>query len=338
MLYIVIFFFLVSVFLYCLLGGADFGAGIVELTTGKENRAKIRELVSSSIAPIWEANHIWIIITVVILFNAFPPVYSRVSTALYIPIILLLIGIVLRGSAFTFRHYDAIKDSSQEVYTKFFEYSSLIVTFFFGLIIGTIVSGKIMNHPESFYQGYIIPWLNLFSVSIGIFLTALFSFIAAVYLIGDSTDEKTRNIFIRKSKTATLIMVISGGLVFVSSLIEKTYFFERFFNDPLSIALIILATAALPILWKALSKGRVWFSRILAGAQLLFILGAFYVVYFPNLLIIKDSENLTFYNSSAPEITLKYLSIALLVGSCIIFPSLYFLYRIFKLRKVNETK
>src|SRR5690606_15763694 len=110
----------------------------------------------------WEANHMWLIITVVILFNAFPEIYSQISISLYIPLILLLIGIILRGCAFAFRHYDAIKDKSQEVYSKVFEYSSLMVTFFLGLIIGALVSGKIELNPQNYFDGYIFPWLNLF--------------------------------------------------------------------------------------------------------------------------------------------------------------------------------
>ncbi len=158
MLYIVIIFLLVSVYLYCLLGGADFGAGIIELTTRGENKNRIRKIVSDSMAPIWEANHMWLIITVVILFNAFPPIYSQISISLYIPLILLLFGIILRGTTFTFRHYDAIKDSSQEVYSRFFQISSLLVPFFFGLLIGALVSGRIYVNPmdllkDTFYHG-----------------------------------------------------------------------------------------------------------------------------------------------------------------------------------------
>lgn len=333
MIYVVIFFFLVSIYFYCLLGGADFGAGIVELTTGKENKQKVRNLTSSSMAPIWEANHIWLIIAVVILFNGFPKIYSRVSISLYIPLILLLIGIVLRGSAFTFRHYDAIKDKSQKYYSIIFEYSSLMVTFFFGLVVGAIVSGKIKYYPANFYQGYIEPWLNPFSISIGIFICALFAFIASVYLIGDSTNDEDIQIFIKKSKNATLLMVIAGALVFTSSYYENTPLFFRFFNNPLSIVLIVLATGLLPLLWKVLEKGHVWFSRLLAGAQLLFILAAFYAVYFPNLVIVNDSESLSFYNSAAPDITLTYLGIALIIGSLLIFPSLFYLFKIFAVRK-----
>jgi cytochrome bd ubiquinol oxidase subunit II len=336
MLYVVIFFLLVSIYLYCLLGGADFGAGIVELSSGRKNKEAVENLVSQSMAPIWEANHMWLIITVVILFNAFPAIYTRVSISLYIPLILLLVGIVFRGTAFTFRHYDAIKDESQKVYSKIFSYSSLMVTLFFGMVIGALTSGKITIEPESFTESYIFPWFNIFSISIGIFLCTLFSFIASVYLIGDSTERPVRSIFITKAKHNTIAMVISGGLVFISSIVEKTDLVSRFFSDPLSISLIILATVGLPILWFTLNKGLIWFSRIIAGAQLLFILGGFYAIYFPTIVRIKDGTNLTLYNSAAPQVTLYYLGLALIIGSLIIFPSLFYLFKIFKFG--NERK
>jgi cytochrome d ubiquinol oxidase subunit II len=336
MLYIVIIFLLVSVYLYCLLGGADFGAGIVELTARGESKVRTKDLVSGSMAPIWEANHMWLIITVVILFNAFPAIYTQVSISLYIPLILLLVGIVLRGTAFTFRHYDAIKDESQKVYSKIFSFSSLIVTFFFGLVIGALISGKITERPANFLEGYITPWLNIFSITVGIFLCTLFSFIASVYLIGDSTEKTIREEFIIKAKHITTAMVISGGLVFVASYLENIDLVTQFFTHPVSIVLIILATIGLPILWITLGKGLIWYSRFIAGAQLLFILGGFYVIYFPTVVKIKDGTNLTLFNSAAPEVTLNYLGWALIVGSFIIFPSLFYLLKIFKFKNKEE--
>ncbi len=324
---------MVSIYLYCLLGGADFGAGIVEITSRGKFKERTRKLVSDAMAPIWEANHMWLIIAVVILFNAFPGVYSTVLTALSIPVILLLIGIVLRGTAFTFRHYDAIKDNSQDIYSKVFEFSSLIVSFFFGLVVGGLVSGKILSHPSGFYETYVAPWFNLFSISIGLFISALFAFIADVFLISESTDHETLEHFVKKSKRAIVIVVISGGLVFLSSAVESIGFTWRFFSYPISLVFIIIATVTLPVLWKVLEKGKKWASRILVGAQLFFIICAFYVVYFPTLVRIKDAADLTFYNSAAPASTLYYLGWALIIGSLIIFPTLFYLFRVFKLSK-----
>jgi cytochrome d ubiquinol oxidase subunit II len=329
MLYVVILFLLVSVYLYCLLGGADFGAGIIELFAGL-NKNKIKNLVSDAMAPIWEANHMWVIITVVILFMGFPGIYTQVSVTLYIPLILLLIGIVLRGTAFTFRHYDAIHDESQIIYSRIFAISSLLVSFFFGLIIGAIVSGKITTAPANFVEGYIHPWINLFSLSTGIFICSLFVFIASVYLISETTEKELGELIIKKTRLATLVMVISGALVFISSYIEGVGFEKRFLNHPISIIVLLLATAALPVLWNIIGKGLIWTSRILAGAQLFFILSAFYLIYFPEVIILNNEDNITLYNAAAPGATLTQLGLALMIGSLLIFPALFYLFRVFK--------
>lgn len=333
MLYIVIIFFLASIYIYCLLGGADFGAGIIELTSKGKSKERTINLVSEAMAPIWEANHMWLVIAIVVLFNAFPTVYSLLLVSLSIPLILMLIGIILRGTAFTFRHYDAIKDSSQKIYSRVFEYSSLIVPFFFGLVVGSIIAGKIVTHPTSFYEGYIAPWLNLFPISIGIFVASLFSFIASIFLVNEAKEKTIVEEFIGKSKKAIIVMVVSGAFVFIFSLIEGIHFFVNFFSNWLSISLMILATLCLPVLWKVLDKGLKWPSRFLVGAQLLFILSAFYAVYFPELVQLNDGSKLTFYNSAAPQITINYLGWALLIGSIIIFPSLFYLFRVFKAEK-----
>lgn len=337
MVYIVIFFLLVSVYLYCLLGGADFGAGIIELTALSKSKERVRRAVTDAIAPIWEANHIWLIIVVVILFNGFPRIYTSISVALYIPLILLLLGIVFRGTAFTFRHYDAVKDGTQEIYSYIFSWSSVAVTLFFGLVIGALVSNKILLNPSDFYEGYIYPWMNLFSFSVGLFLCGLFSFIAAVNLVSESIDDETWVEFVKKTKYTNVIVILLGIFVFASSYIENVGFTERFLSDPLSIIFLLLATAVVPVLWLSLDKKWKWISRISAGSQLLFIIGAFCKVYYPVVVVIGDGTDLSLFNSAAPEITLRYLGWALVAGSLLIFPALFFLYRVFKsIKKVSD--
>src|SRR3954453_18793274 len=111
-----------SFVLYTLLGGADFGAGIIETFAGRREESTI----SRAIAPVWEANHVWLILAVVILFTGFPLVYSSLSLVLHIPLMLVLIGIIARGTAFTFRHYDVGKESSHRRYSFLFKLSSFL--------------------------------------------------------------------------------------------------------------------------------------------------------------------------------------------------------------------
>ena len=119
MLYVVLFFTFFSLFLYVLLGGADFGAGIVELFSSRENKKLNRDTVYKIMGPVWEANHIWLIILIVILWIAFPKYFNIIIIYLHIPLTLVLLGITMRGVAFIFRHYDAVVDKSQDWYGKY---------------------------------------------------------------------------------------------------------------------------------------------------------------------------------------------------------------------------
>src|ERR1044071_3276095 len=143
-----------SFLLYTLLGGADFGAGIVEAFAGKREEVTI----SKAMAPVWEANHVWLILAVVILFTGFPVIYSSLSLVLHIPLMLVLLGIICRGTAFTFRNYDVIEDQSHKYYTTLFKLSSFITPLFLGISLGAMILGRItFNTSASFYEKFIAP-------------------------------------------------------------------------------------------------------------------------------------------------------------------------------------
>src|SRR6187431_3595343 len=126
MLYVVIVFLYLAILMYIVLGGADFGAGIIEMFTSKKNIRRTRKTLYHAIGPIWEANHMWLIIAIVILFVGFPFIYSTLSVYLHIPLVIMLMGIIARGTAFVFRHYDAVQDSMQEIYNRIFVWSSFV--------------------------------------------------------------------------------------------------------------------------------------------------------------------------------------------------------------------
>src|SRR6185312_13018003 len=90
--YIIIAYLFLALLLYLLLGGADFGAGIVELFTSRKNKGRTRKTLYHAIGPIWEANHMWLIIAIVILFVGFPMIYTEMSVYLHIPLVCMLIG------------------------------------------------------------------------------------------------------------------------------------------------------------------------------------------------------------------------------------------------------
>ncbi len=330
---LIAFFLGLSILLYCLLAGADFGAGILELFLGKKKKEEQKELITHAMGPVWEANHMWLILAIVILFNGFPKAYSELSITFHIPLTIMLIGVILRGSAFTFRHYDAIRDRSQNYYSTIFILSSITTPLFLGIIMGGVMSERRIEvgPPEGYFLNYVAPWFNYFSFSIGIFVCILFTFLASVYLIGETQDKELQKVFIRRAQIANLLAVISGAFVFIASATDHFSLIQKFTQDLWALICMLIATLLLFPLWKSLLSHQVVQSRILAASQVGFILMGWFKVQFP-ILIVNTTQNvpITIYNSAAPDVTLRYLFYALIVGSIIIFPALTYLLNLFK--------
>jgi cytochrome bd ubiquinol oxidase subunit II len=335
MLEIVIAFLGLSLVLYVLFGGADFGGGIIELLFRKRLGETQKNIIARAIAPVWEANHMWLIIVVVILFVGFPLAYSVMLTYLHIPVLALLIGIIIRGTAFTFKHYDAIKDKSQTYYDILFRISSLWTSFFLGLTTGAMVLGHINETPSSFTNGFITPWFNLFCLSVGIFTCCVFAFLAAIYLIGESDDKDSKQIFKKIALQLNIATVVSGAFVFTAAEIDGYHMAAKFLNSTFSILSIILASISLPVLWFSLTREKWLISRLAAGFQVLMIMFAWYSINFPVFLNINNSRFITLTENPAAPATINMLGWALIIGSAFILPFLYYLMRVFKYRQVK---
>jgi cytochrome bd ubiquinol oxidase subunit II len=330
MLGVVIAFLGLSLLLYCLFAGADFGAGVLELFLDREKRHAQRAVVEKALGPVWEANHIWLILVVVILFTGFPAVYGKVSIHLHIPLTAMLVGIIARGCSFTFKHYDAVKGRSQRAYTFFFVYSSLWTPFCLGVVTGALVPGGIDPGAGTYWEGYVAPWLRPFPIALGIFTVCLFTFLAAVYLVGESPDEESRAAFTRRAVWTSLAAMAAGAGVFAAAAWEGLGLVERFLDSGIALACIAAATLLMAALHGALAKGRSWAARFLAGAQVALVLIGWYRVQFPVLVGMAGGGQLTFFNSHAPAATLNQLGGALLAGSVLILPALFYLLRVFK--------
>ena len=335
MLYVVIIFLWTAILLYLLLGGADFGAGIIELFTSKANKIQTRKTLYEAIGPIWEANHMWLIIAIVILFVGFPTIYSTMSVYLHIPLTIMLLGIIARGTAFTFRHYDAVQDDMQEIYNPIFAYSSFITPFFLGIIAGSAVSGHIDPKAENFMDAYIFSWLHWFSVSVGLFTVAICGFLAAVFLIGETDNEHDRKRFELKAKAFNIAAVVCGLLVFISALIEGIPLMDWVFGNIVGIIAISAATLSLVLLWYLLYKGKSNIIRVLAGFQVTMILLTTTYRHYPNIVILKDGGYLSLIEHSGHEKTIHALALALLIGSVFILPALFYLIYSFQKKKVD---
>jgi len=324
--YVIIAFLCLAILLYFLLGGADFGAGIIELFTSQKNRSRTRKTMSQAIGPVWEANHMWLIITIVILFVAFPKIYTTMSVYLHIPLAIMLIGIIARGTAFVFRHYDAVKDQMQEVYNKIFIYSSFITPLFLGIIAGSVLSGQIDTQATDFASAYVFSWLNWFSIAVGLFTVALCGFLAAIYLIGETEAEEDKKRFIKKAEFMNVAAVIFGAMVFTAAHFENVPLINWVFQNNVALAAVILASLSLILLWYLLLKGKTKVLRILAGFQVTMILVAISYAHFPNFIRLKNGDTISLYETIAPIKTVQSLGWALVLGSFLILPFLGYLF------------
>ncbi len=320
-----------SLLLYVLLGGSDFGAGIVELLPAGSLREAQKEVINRAMGPVWEANHMWLILIVVILFMGFPTIFTTLMIALHIPMLALLVGIVVRGAAFTFRHYDAIQEvKTQRIYTWLFGLSSLWSAAWLGIIAASLNRGIIDPAARDIWGAWIAPWWGLYPLAVGAFVACIYAFLASIYLVGDTDEPGLKRRFVRLAAWFNGAVVLAGGLVFAASQAERASLPAAFLRTPLNLGVVAMATVLFVVLWVFIAKRRTLLTRIVASGQVALILLGWYVLYAPNALITARGP-LSFYAEAAPPATLRQLVIALLVGSLFIFPSLYYLLRIFKM-------
>jgi cytochrome d ubiquinol oxidase subunit II len=325
---------MVSLNAYVLLAGADFGGGMWDLFATGPRRERQRQLIEAAMSPVWEANHVWLILVVVLLFTCFPPVFTRLAVLLHVPLSLMLVGIVLRGSAFTFRSYDTRADHVQRRWGRVFSVASLVTPFLLGMMVGAIASGRLGPAPgaearHNFTAVYLAPWLSPFSFATGLFALSLFGFIAAVYLTLEAREDELREDFRSKALLAAAAVLGSALLALALSSHDEAgapLMWQGLIHAPwakvLQGAIAVSALTAAGALWKRRFK----LARVAAAGQVSLILWGWAVAQSPYLI----PPDLTMADSAAPTITLKLVLGALAVGAALLVPSLYYLFRIFK--------
>ena len=316
---------------YALTGGADFGGGVWDLLATGVRRERQRELIAESIAPIWEANHVWLIVVVVVLFTAFPAGFSTLATVLHVPLTLMLIGIVLRGSAFVFRSYGP---HGRTQWGRAFAIASVITPVLLGTVIGSIANGGVATAADhvrtssGFSEIFIKPWTARFPLAVGAFALSLFAFLAATYLTVDARDEDLQEDFRARA-------LGSAAVVFVCA--AATLAFARSAAPHVAMAVVealliqaataAAAVAAIVALWQR----RYRIARVAAAAQVSLILWGWLLAQYPYVI----PPSLTIRDAAAPAVTLRLLAMGLGAGAVILLPSLGYMLRIFKSGKVT---
>jgi cytochrome bd ubiquinol oxidase subunit II len=304
--------------LYVLLGGADYGGGIWDLLASGPRRREQRALIEAAIGPIWEANHVWLILVVVLLFTGFPAAFARISIGLFVPLVLLLVGIVLRGAAFTFRTYDDPSDRVQARWGLVFSSSSVLAPLVLGVVVGAVASGRVSQEDP-------LAWLAPFPIAVGVFAAALFAYLAATYLAVEA-EGALRDDFRRRAVGAGIAVFLGAALAAALSVREAPLVFAGLTARTWSLPLHLATGAAALLAFWALLRGRVRLARAAAVIQSALIVLGWGAAQRPYLVV----PDLTLASAAAPRETLVPLLWALAAGAAFLFPALYLLFRVFK--------
>lgn len=322
-----------ALILYALTGGADFGGGIWDLLAAGPRATRQREAIAQAIGPIWEANHVWLILIVVLLFTGFPGGFAAMMTALNIPVTVMLIGIVLRGSAFVFGQYNAAHQPAPRPWSTVFRVASVLTPFSQGVILGALATGEIRVVDGQVATGFFAGWVTSFAFGCGVFALGLFAFLSATYLTVDTRDHPDlQNDFRRRALWSGVALIPIAGAVFVASIPGAPVIFHgltQWWAPLLLGGTGLFALTALAALWSR----RFMVARIAAVGQVTLILVGWGLAQYPDLI----TPDVTIGNAHAPDVTLRLLIIASAAGAVVLVPALWFMFQLFKGRSGGDS-
>ncbi len=319
---------LVSLIAYVLGAGADFGGGVWDLLARGPDAERQRALVAGAIGPVWEANHVWLVLVVVLLFTCFPPAFAALAIALHVPLALLLVGIVLRGSAFAFRSYGTLTDEVQRRWGRVFAIASLVTPVMLGACVGAVAAGRVgrFDPAPGAWRPYLDVWCAPFPLALGAFTLALFALLAAVYLTLETSDPALRRAFRTR---AIVTAVVAGALAYAClglAAREAPALYAGLTSGHGALALHAgTAVTALGVI-VALRLGRDALARLLVIVQVTLVLAGWARAQYPYLL----PPALTLRDAAAPRATLDAVMVALAAGALVLFPALAWLLQVFK--------
>jgi len=316
-------FILVGTVLYVVLGGADFGAPIWQVTAGRGELAeRIREHAHKSMAPVWEANHVWLIFVLTVLWTAYPSAFGSLASTLAVALTAAAIGIIVRGAAYALRSGTASAKELKSI-DMASALSSVLAPFALGAAVGGIASGRV---PVGNAAGHLwSSWLNPTSVAIGLIAVAASVYMAAVFLAADARragDEELGEAFRMRVLLAGAVAgpLALAGLVVLHGDAYRIY--HRLVDGPGLPALIVSIAAGVVTLALTVAR-RHEPARYSAGLAVAGIVAGWALAQRPELL-----PGLTVQEAAAPRSTQIAVIIAVIGGGAILFPSLALLFRL----------
>jgi len=316
-------FALVGLALYAVLGGADFGAGFWQLVAGRGRRAdEIRDHAHHAMAPVWEANHVWLIFVLTVIWTAYPAAFGSIASTLSIPLFVAGIGIVLRGGAYALRAGTTTTGEQRRVDTVF-ALSSVLTPFALGTAIGGIASGRVhVGNPGGSLTS---SWLNPTSITIGLLAVASAAYMAAVFLSGDA-ERGGHGQLAEQFRLRALAAGVAAGAVAIAGLVVLRFDAHRLFTHltqgaglPALVLSLMAGITTLALIWRRRYEP----ARYTAALAVAATIAGWALAQRP--LFLRD---LTVQQAAAGHDTQVAIVVAVLAGGVILFPSLALLFRL----------
>jgi cytochrome d ubiquinol oxidase subunit II len=307
---------------YALFGGADFGGGLWDLLAGwdDERGARPRAVIRRSLTPVWEANHVWLIFVLVVLWTCFGGAFSAIFTTLYVPLALAALGIVLRGAGFAFgKSIEGLRERRLAGAT--FALSSVLTPFFMGTVVGAIAAGNVPadGNGEAFSS-----WIQPLPLLIGAMFVASGGYVAAVFLIGDARragEADMERYFRLRALAAAIVAGVFAGVGLIALHSEARYIFDRLTSEGLPLV-ILSGLCGLGVLVAVRRHAPSWLVRPLAAGAVVGVVWGWGVAQFPYLL----PTSLRIDQGAAPGPTLNVIFGVFAVAALVVLPSLGLLY------------
>jgi cytochrome bd ubiquinol oxidase subunit II len=321
----------VGVTFYAVFGGADFGAGFWSLVAGDDNRGKrARELIDWAIGPVWEANHVWLIFVLVVLWTAFSTAFASIFSTLFIPLSLAAFGIVLRGSGFAFQH-TARRLAGRNVAQRLFGLSSLLTPFFMGTVVGAVASGRV---PVGNAEGDpVTSWLNAASLVIGALFVATCAYVSAVFLVSDARRARAADLESYFERRAFVTALVAGAIAVAGIIVlheDARYVYDRLTDEGLPLVVLsgLCGLGVLVLLRRRAPRG----ARPLAVGAVVAVIWGWGVAQYPYLL----PTELKISDAAGPSATLTGVLIVFGVAVVLVLPSLFLLFTLAQRSMVEE--
>ena len=326
----------VGVLAYALLGGADFGGGVWDALAGGPRKAEQRRAISVAMGPVWEANHVWLIFVIVIMFTAFPPAYAALSEALFVPFHLVLLGIILRGAAFVFRAHSAqsargLGGAEGLRWGAVFGVASVITPVLLGMCLAAVSVGGVHVSGDRVTIDGTPPRLTAVAVGMGLLALAICAELAAVYLTNE-TEGKLREDFRGRALLATATVIVLSVLMLPLLAVQAPHLLAALLSMRAVPVLAVGAACAL-VAGLALLRGRYRLARLATVGQAGCLVGGWAVAQYPFIIY----PDVTIANAAAPATTLRFVLYTLPLGLAVLLPSLWYLFRVFKGESLSMT-